>query len=80
MKGEWAAFEAAWKEGHAPKKDVANEAEAGQPAKAGLLTADQEEDEKLETTVREAEEVIHAAKKLAFDKDVLTEAFRGYAD
>jgi len=44
------------------------------------LTADQEEDEKRETTVREAEEVIHAAKKLALDKDVLTEAFRGYVD
>ena len=38
------------------------------------MTADQEEDEKRETTVREAEEVIHAAKKLALDKDVATEA------
>jgi len=79
MKGDWAAFGAAWKEDHAPKKDVSKEAEAGQPAKAGL-TADQEEDEKRDTTVREAEEVIHAAKKLALDKDVLTEAFRGYVD
>ena len=75
MKGEWAAFEAAWKEGHAPKKDVSKEAEAGQPAKAGL-TADQEEDEKREKTMRDAEEVTHAAKRIALDKDVATEAFR----
>ena len=72
MKVDWAAFEAAWKEDHAPKKDVSKEAEAGQPAEAGL-TADQEEDEKREKTLRDAEEVTHAAKKLAFDKDVATE-------
>ena len=73
MKGDWAAFEAAWKEDHAPKKDVSKEAEAGQPAEAGL-TADQEEDEKREKTLRDAEEVAHAAKKLAHDKEVATEA------
>ena len=79
MKGDWAAFEAAWKEDHATKTDVPKEAEAGQPAEAGL-TADQEEDEKSEKTLRDAEEVTHAAKKLALDKDILTEAFRGHVD
>ena len=38
------------------------------------MTADQEEDEKREKTLRDAEEAAHAAKKLAFDKDVATEA------
>ena len=73
MKGGWAAFEAAWKEDHAPKTDVPKAAEAGQPAEAGL-TADQEEDEKREKALRDAEEAAHAAKKLALDKDVATEA------
>ena len=44
------------------------------------MTADQKEEEQRKTTEREAEEVIHAAKKLAFARDVLTEAFRGYVD
>ena len=44
------------------------------------MTADQEEDEKREKTMRDAEDVTHAAKKLVLDKDVATEAFRGLAD
>ena len=73
MMGGWAAFEVAWKEDHAPKTDVPNEAEAGPPAEAGL-TADQEEDEKREKALRDAEALAHAAKKLALDKEVGTEA------
>ena len=79
MKGDWEAFQAAWKEDHAPKNDVSKEAEAGQPAESGL-TAEQEENEKREKAMRDAEDVIRAAKKLAFEKDVATEAFRGHAD
>ena len=58
---------------YASKTNVPKEAEACQTAEA-CLTADQEEDENREKTLRDAEEVAHAAKKLALDKDVATEA------
>ena len=44
------------------------------------MTADQEEDEKREKALRDAEESAHAAKKLALEKNVAIESFRGHAD